>query len=295
MEAWVDEAVIRQAIADGRADPALGSPRQWTAVAEYVDGRGLDPWPARLARLAVEGVDVPDLRAWLAEDVATAAPLMGAFTSHDTSIEHAVVPVDPAEADRVGAWLCGRLGAEVSVVAAEVIGGGFSRRMWRVELVVDGHPQRVIVRIEQGGMFGTDTVTEVHAMRALHSVGFAVPEVLAVEDTGEVLGEPFFVMEQVPGVVRLDDQGLDDIIRSVAGLHRVPVAVLDPSGRTAEQVVHDNIEYWRTMYRQHAPETPARRAWRGLAARAPASRRVPRSSCTAMPGRATRCSTRSAA
>ena len=57
-----------------------------------------------------------------------------------------------------------------------MIGGGFSRRMWRVALRVDGRPQHVIVRIEQGGMFGTDTVTEVRAMRALHAAGFAVPD-----------------------------------------------------------------------------------------------------------------------
>jgi aminoglycoside phosphotransferase (APT) family kinase protein len=256
MEAWVDEAVIRDAIADGLADPALGSPQQWAAVADYLEGRGLDPWPARRARLAGGDVALTELRAWLAQDVATAAPLMGAFTSHDTSIEHAVVRVDPAEIGHVATWLGGRLGAEVSVVDAEVIGGGFSRRMWRVGLLVDGRPARVIVRIEQGGMFGTDTVTEVHAMRALHAAGFAVPEVLAVEESAQVLGEPFFVMEQVPGVVRLDDQGLDDIIRSVADLHRVPAEVLDPSGRSAEQVIHDNIEYWRTMYREHAPESP---------------------------------------
>ena len=53
-----------------------------------------------------------------------------------------------------------------------------------------------------------------------------------------------------------DDAGLDDIIRSVADLHRVPVSVLDPSGRTPEQVVADNIEGWRRMYREHAPEIP---------------------------------------
>ncbi len=83
-----------------------------------------------------------------------------------------------------------------------------------------------------------------------------MPNVELVEDSGAVLGEPFFVMEEVPGVVRLDDQGLDDIIRSVAALHAVPAAVLDPSGRSAEQVVSDNIEYWRAMYRAHAPEIP---------------------------------------
>lgn len=156
----------------------------------------------------------------------------------------------------MAAWFAQHQGSEIRVADAEVIGGGFSRLMWRVNLVIDGDPTPVIVRIEQGGMFGTDTVTEVHAMRALHAVGHAVPEVLAVEETGTVLGQPFFIMEAIPGVVRLDDQGLDDIITSVVKLHAVPVSVLRDSDRSAESVVHDNIEYWRQMYRKHAPESP---------------------------------------
>lgn len=256
MEALVPDDLIRAAIRAGRADSSLGSSEQWAAVAEYVDGRGDDPWPARRARLAEGAVPVDVMREWLDADVAVAAPLMRAFTSHDTSIEHAVVEVDDDERRRLAEWLGGLEGHPVEVVAASVIGGGFSRRMWRVTLREAGAERRVIVRIEQGGMFGTDTATEVASMRALHGAGHAVPAIEAVEPTGAVLGEPFFVMEEVPGVVRLDDAGLDDIIRSVAELHRVPVSVLDASGRTPEQVVADNIEGWRSMYRLHAPELP---------------------------------------
>lgn len=256
MDARVPDAVIREAIEAGLADPTLGSADQWAAVQDYLDGRGDDPWPARRARLAEGDVPLDDLRAWLADDVFVAAPLMGAFTSHDTSIEHAVVHVAPQERARLAGWLSERAGEPVEVVEATVIGGGFSRRMWRATVRRAGAERRVIVRIEQGGMFGTDTVTEVHAMRALHAAGYAVPVVEDVEETGTVLGEPFFVMEEVPGVVRLDDQGLDDIIRSVSELHRMPASVLDPSGRSAEQVIADNIEGWRRMYRQHAPELP---------------------------------------
>jgi aminoglycoside phosphotransferase (APT) family kinase protein len=63
-------------------------------------------------------------------------------------------------------------------------------------------------------------------------------------------------MEEVPGVVRVDDEGLDDIIRSVDDLHRVPASVLDTSGRTPKQVIADTIEGWRARYRRHAPEIP---------------------------------------
>ena len=256
MEALVPEPIIRQAIADGLADPSLGSAAQWAAVAQYVEGRGEDPWPARRAALAEGSVSLEMLRQWLADDVTSAAPLMGAFTSHDTSIEHAVVHVDRAELDALADWLTQDQGEPVEVLDATVIGGGFSRRMWRVTVRVGGRELRVIVRIEQGGMFGTDTVTEVRAMQALHGAGFSVPQVMHVEESGEVLGEPFFVMQEVPGVVRVDDEGLDDIIRSVADLHRVPITVLDSSGRTPEQVITDNIEGWRAMYRDHSPELP---------------------------------------
>jgi aminoglycoside phosphotransferase (APT) family kinase protein len=256
MDALVPDAVIREAIAAGIADPSLGSPEQWAAVQAYLDGRGGDPWPARRGRIAAGAASRDYLLAWLAEDVAVAAPLMGAFTSHDTTIEHAVVHVDQSERDLLAEWLSSRAGERVEIVGATVIGGGFSRRMWRATLLQGGVERRVIVRIEQGGMFGTDTVTEVRSMRALHGSGYSVPAVEDVEPTGEVLGEPFFVMEEVPGAVRLDDAGLDDIIRSVAELHRVPVTVLDSTGRSAEQVVHDTIEGWRRMYREHAPELP---------------------------------------
>lgn len=254
--AYVPDEIIETAIATGLADPSLGSDEQWAKVREYLDGRGEDPWPARRDALAAGSAGDVDLRRWLAEDVAIAAPLMGAFTSHDTSIEHAVVEVAAADRDRLATWLSDAAGEPVKVVAATVIGGGFSRRMWRVTLRQGGRDRRVIVRIEQGGMFGTDTHTEVRSMRALHDAGFSVPAVTAVEESGSVLGEPFFVMEEVPGVVRLDDQGLDDIIRSVVSLHALPVTILDDSGRTPEQVVSDNIEYWRSMYREHSPEIP---------------------------------------
>ena len=256
MEALVPDGVIREAIRAGLADASLGSPDQWAAVTEYVDGRGEDPWPGRRARLAEGDVPMTELREWLEADVVTAAPLMRAFTSHDTSIEHAVVLVDDDEQQRLARWLSAHAGHAVDVVSATVIGGGFSRRMWRVTLREAAVERRVIVRIEQGGMFGTDTETEVASMRALHAVGYAVPAVEAVESTGVVLGQPFFVMEEVPGAVRLDDAGLDDIIRSVSELHQVPVTVLDPSGRTPGQVVSDNIEGWRRMYRAHSPELP---------------------------------------
>ncbi len=260
-------AGIRDALARG------GSADQWIGVADYAARRGDDPWPERLRGLSrgddvvagmaaisseVAGDIAPSpLRArlveWLAEDVATAAPLLSVFTGHGTDVEHAVVHVGDADREALRSWLCALWGEPVEVVGATVIGGGFSRRMWRTRIDVSGIERRLIVRVEQGGMFGTDTASEVDAMTALLDSGFAVPAIVAVEPTGDVLGEPFLIMEEVPGEVRLDDDGLDDIIRAVVALHLVPADVIDGRARTAEQVISDNIDGWLDLYRAHSP------------------------------------------
>lgn len=274
----VADSVMWAAIRDAlrRSDDAAGQSHQWIAVADYAARRGPDPWPDRASTLAailhcdpevgpaleaacVAMVDDPGptpvrdlLLGWLREDTAAAAPLLGAFTGHGTDVEHPVVLVESDDVARLQDWLSATWQEPVVVRAAEVIGGGFSRRMWRVSLERSGRPRGVIVRIEQGGMFGTDTATEVHAMTALRVAGFAVPGIEAVEPTGGVLGQPFLVMEEVAGEVRLDEDGLDDVIRGLSALHRVPVAALDERARTPEEVVADNIDGWLRLYREHS-------------------------------------------
>lgn len=261
------------------ADIAHGDVSQWAGIEKYAATRGEDPTSARAAVIA-ELLGLPvgtaaaaayeaaaqsmladfgpsplrqELVAWSREDFTVAEPLLAVFTGHGTDVEHPVIDVEESELAKLADWLTAEHGAPVEILRAELIGGGFSRRMWRTTVSIDGHQQNVIVRIEQGGMFGTETTTEVAAMRGLLKAGYRVPAIMHVESTGRVLGEPFFVMEEVRGEVRLDDAGLDDIIRSVADLHRVPVTAIDDSGRTAEQVISDNIDGWLALYRAHAP------------------------------------------
>ena len=268
--------MLASLVAEAMRDPDAGSPRQWEGVAEYLRTCGEDPWPARSAELALllscslqEALEVaaealvtndgraavvrPMFVAWAREDFQTAQPLMSVFTSHDTNVEHDDVPVPAAETKALARWLSAQRGHDVTITDATVIGGGFSRRMWRATMTEPADTSRIVVRVEQGGMFGTDSVTEVAAMRAVRATGYGVPEVLHIEPTGEILGQPCMVMEHVNGVVRLDDQGLDDIIRSVASLHALPASVLDSRPRTPDQVIADNIDGWLALYRQHAP------------------------------------------
>ena len=265
-------------VQEAMRDPDAGSPRQWEGVAAYLSTCGDDPWPNRCAELAAllhctrdEALEVaaaalatndghaaivrPMFVAWAREDFRVAEPLMSVFTSHDTNVEHDDVPVPAAEVDALARWLAVQRGHDVTLTDATVIGGGFSRRMWQAMLTEPAGSSRIVVRVEQGGMFGTDTVGEVAAMRAVRAAGYGVPEVLHVEPKGEVLGQPCMVMEHVDGVVRLDEHGLDDIIRSLAALHALPTAILDPVQRTPDQVIADNIDGWLALYRQHAPRT----------------------------------------
>jgi aminoglycoside phosphotransferase (APT) family kinase protein len=115
---------------------------------------------------------------------------------------------------------------------------------------------RGVVRIEQYGMFGTEGSREVAAMTALRAAGYPVPAVLWTEDDDAVLGNPFFVMEFVDGTARTDDAGIDDMLRSVAELHRLDrdvvdhVAALDgvPAGAPAADVIDAQLRHWRELY-----------------------------------------------
>ena len=76
------------------------------------------------------------------------------------------------------------------------IGTGHSRAMYRVTTTSG---DRVVVRIEQGGVFGTTSAEEFGVMQALHRAGFPVARVRGYERDPSVLGQPFFVMDYIDG------------------------------------------------------------------------------------------------
>jgi len=140
----------------------------------------------------------------------------------------------------------------------ERIGTGHSRAMLRVTYA-DG--RRAVVRMEQGGVFGTTGAEEVRVMRALRERGVPVAEVLADEPTGAVAGRPFFVMAHLDGAEDADERGVDEptaaaFVRTLDVLHRLDdigglgfdVAPAHPSAATPLQV-----ERWRTIYRAASP------------------------------------------
>ncbi len=198
---------------------------------------------------------------WFDDDVAAAAPLLAVFTGHGTDPDEEPPHLAPAQVSKLEDWLSTQVSEHVTVEQATVISGGFSRLMVDVRWSGGERAESCIVRIEQGGMFATEGRREVAIMRALRSCGYPVPAVLWEEPDPAVLGEPFFVMERVAGAARLDDAGLDDVLRSVRDLHALDAAVVESvaavdglgAGATPEQAIAAQLEHWRGVYRASSP------------------------------------------
>jgi aminoglycoside phosphotransferase (APT) family kinase protein len=155
-------------------------------------------------------------------------------------------------------WVGAAIGAPLPG-RVERIGTGHSRAMLRLTFA-DG--RRVVVRMEQGGVFGTSGAEEARVMRALRARGVPVAEIVADEPTGAVTGQPFFVMAHLDGTEGGDERGIDDetaaaFVATLAALHE-----LDASRDLGFDVVPDEpgqatprqVERWLGVYRSASPD-----------------------------------------
>lgn len=284
--AFVDVDTVRAAHDRAARLPQTDAERErWDRTVRYATEHAVDPTPDRARELAgllaldddapaadvlaatgrlladeLTGTADPGAEAvrrrcveWFDADVQAAAPLLELFTGHHQDPAGGPPPVDPELLENLRGWLGGRLDRDVAIEQARVISGGFSRLM----LDVQWTGGRGVVRIEQYGMFGTEGGREVAAMTALRDAGYPVPAVLWSEPDPAVLGNPFFVMEFVDGAARTDDAGIDDMLRSLAALHRLDRAVVDqiaaldgvPAGAEPSVVIDAQLAHWRDTYR----------------------------------------------
>ncbi len=250
--------------------PAEPTPERMDALRGVLgESAGADVWSAAADILAADVTGTADLRlagevrdlclAWLAEDIASAAPLLELFTGHHRDPEGGPPEPDPELVDRLRRWLAARVGPAGESAGVTLIAGGFSRLM----LDVQWAGGRGVVRVEQDGMFATEGAREVAAMGTLAEHGYPVPRVLWAETDPSVLGHPFFVMEHVDGAARTDAGALDHMLRSVADLHALPTAAVEaiagldgvPPGASPQAVVDAQLAHWRAVYRSAVPQT----------------------------------------
>jgi aminoglycoside phosphotransferase (APT) family kinase protein len=160
---------------------------------------------------------------------------------------------------RLSDYLTARRGLPTKVIEHRRMSVGHSRAMYLVETDAG----RFVVRVEQGGVFGTSSGEEFELMRSLGAAGFPVATVRWFEPTGEVLGQPFFVMDFVEGVEQTDERAMDDataeqFVRTLARLHALDVAAagVPPVRRpdSPSEATHAQIERWAGLYRSAVPE-----------------------------------------
>ena len=156
-------------------------------------------------------------------------------------------------AHQLTSWLADTLSPAFADGTVERIGVGHSRAMFTVT-ATDG--SRVVVRVEQGGVFGTDGSEESAIMRGLHGLGFPVAPIVAAEPTGDVLGEPFFVMSYLEGDSPADERALDvetatAFVDVLHALHRLDGAGLDVADRPPEpsDATPAQVDRWHAVYR----------------------------------------------
>ena len=161
--------------------------------------------------------------------------------------------------DELAEWLRGRRGGGAGIAELRRIATGNSRANWFVEMD-DG--DRYVVRVEQGGVFGTSSADEFRFMRAAGALGCPVAPVRWYEPTGEVLGQPFFVMDFLDGAAAdRNDRSMaralaDDFVRRLDELHRVDWATqLDEdlvAGITPGDATRGTVDRWYEVYRAEA-------------------------------------------
>ena len=155
---------------------------------------------------------------------------------------------DAAVARRLGRYL------DDEVIELKRIGTGHSRAMYRAST---RSGDRMVVRIEQGGVFGTSGKEEFAVMAALHRYGFPVARVRSYEADADILGHSFFVMDFVAGAATDGGERSVDATTAAAFvecLHRlhqidwraasIPFATVPADGNDA---THIQIDRWRAV------------------------------------------------
>jgi aminoglycoside phosphotransferase (APT) family kinase protein len=162
-------------------------------------------------------------------------------------------------------WLGAQRSVPTDIASLTRITTGHSRAMWRAD-TSDG--ERFVVRVEQGGVFGTSSAEEFRVMRSLAAHGIPVARVRWAEPTGDVIGTPFFVMDFVDSVAPgADERSLTEpatqaLIRSLSALHAVdPVAVGFDDDTTADGAVHHQIDRWHRLAARVHPLLDEGAAW----------------------------------
>ncbi|MCY3505460.1 MAG: phosphotransferase family protein [Chloroflexi bacterium] len=161
---------------------------------------------------------------------------------------------------QIAAYLSAKLSSDdgVEVGPLERITIGHSRGMFRVNASYRQGGEAVArsfaLRVEQAGMFGTNTLDEVRTMRSMRAAGFPVANIRFVEFDPAVIGTPFFVMDWVEGSSGPpNDAALRDYVTKLHELHQIDWRKKEvPFARIPSvpiDAVHQQVDRWMDVHR----------------------------------------------
>lgn len=170
--------------------------------------------------------------------------------------QHGLVHPLSALAPALRRWFTARLGAADQVVldGPQRITVGHSRAMLAVRVGLPEGSREYVLRVEQGGVFGTESLKEVRLMRALRAAGLPVAPVRWYERDPSVVGAPFFVMDRIRGRGENPQLGsIRELVRLLQRQHELDwrsagLGFLDPPA-TPRAATLGQIDRWESIYR----------------------------------------------
>jgi aminoglycoside phosphotransferase (APT) family kinase protein len=118
-----------------------------------------------------------------------------------------IAALEDLDAGALAEYLAGKSGAHsVRIESSERLSGGAIQENWKLRVYFDGGPEdgvrNLVVRTDSAAAIAASRprAEEFQLLQAAHEAGVRVPEPLWLEETGRVLGKPFYVMRHVAGV-----------------------------------------------------------------------------------------------
>lgn len=178
--------------------------------------------------------------------------------------------------------LSAKRGVAVRVDGLSRFHGGAARETWRFVAHCDGGSEGLVVRRDpSSSLITTSRAAEHHVLARAHAAGIPAPEPLLLDQSGERLGSPGFIMREIPGGRAASpfeenpygehcaDTGRD----LFAALGRLHAIVPDAADRAAlpMQDAAGRLAHWKAEIDAHStgPEPVAAAAYRWLARRIP--------------------------